>query len=49
MLGIKKLIAKYLLYVGLPLFVLHFSSEAFDRLDTIEGALHSIQSRAQGN
>lgn len=42
----KKQLAKYILYVGLPLFLLHFAGAAFEKIDTIETAMGNLQHAA---
>ncbi|HDX0879892.1 TPA: hypothetical protein RNS96_000248 [Stenotrophomonas maltophilia] len=45
----KKILARYIIFVGLPLFVLHFAGAAFEKLDTIEAGLAAIHARASGH
>jgi len=44
----RKQLAKYILYVGLPLFVLHYAGEAFEKVGTIQVSLQNISERANG-
>ena len=43
---LRKQAAKYVLYVGLPLFLMHFSSEAFEKIGVIQSSIDNIQARS---